>query len=96
MDQKRFLLGTYDVRAYFFDVTFGLRVRYVSQCTLIKPIKMYELHLSSIRLNADPKSMLRPRSLYDAKYGTLSPPSMDRLYTLGAAASIEDVESEQS
>ena len=41
-------------------------------------------------------AMLRPRSLYDAKYGTLSPSSMDRLYSLGAAASIEAVESEQS
>ena len=34
-------------------------------------------------------SSFGPRSLYDAKYGTMSPPSMDRLYTLGVTASIE-------
>ena len=35
-------------------------------------------------------------TLKSATYGTLSPPSMNRLYTLGAAASIVAVESEQS
>ena len=41
-------------------------------------------------------SSFGPRGLYDAKYGTMSPPSMDRLYTLGVAASIEADESELS
>ena len=41
-------------------------------------------------------SSFGPRSLYDTTYGTLSPPSMNLLYTLGAAASMENVEFEQS
>ena len=34
--------------------------------------------------------------MYDLTFGTLSPPTMNSLYTLGAAASIDAVESELS
>ena len=41
------------------------------------------------------KLLINGKKLLPFPYGTLSPLSMNRLYTLGAAASIEAVESEQ-